>query len=100
MKNFYNKVRLWLNLDKEIKCEIISKGFGTPIKLLEKKSSKFSTCPANSPSEYCSRDNLKETKLFLTDLGKKVEVEELYEGLNFEAPCDNYSFKLKKTSRN
>ena len=96
IKKFFEKIRLYFNLDKEIKNEIIFRKFGEPIKLLEKEVDKYCTCPSNAPVEYCSKDNLKETKVFLTDKGIKVKVVELYEGLNFEAPCDKYTYTISK----
>lgn len=90
VKRLLEKIKLFFNIEKNLKIKIINAGYGTPIKLIRKSYFSYSSCPSNLPSEYCSKDSFIETRVFLTDLGLKVEVKELHEGLNFEAPCDRY----------
>lgn len=69
-----DKLRLFFNLDKADKLEIISKGYGTPVKLLNKCGGTGYT-----PNEFvpngiiCNKVHVKEI-ILLTDKNNKVKV--------------------------
>ena len=63
-------------------------GLGNIVEVTDYYKKKFTTCPPNSPSEYCEKDNVKEIFTVKTSKGKTLIITQYSYGLNFESPCN------------
>lgn len=94
IKNLINYIRI-NSIDTNRKEYILNNlNSGKIEEVLSVNRNKFYTCPKGYPSEYCTKENIEEEYIIRTTTGVIFRIVQIYKGLNFEAPCDDYEFSI------